>query len=149
MSPYSRIVVGTDGSETAMRAVSKAARVAVDNGAALLIVNAYQPPDKREAKHAAAVLGQGALLAADATPGEGVLRDAAARAYADGVARVDTMAVAGSPVEVLDQVAAQACADLLVVGSVGMNTLSGRVLGSVPQKLLRRAGVDVLIAHTT
>jgi nucleotide-binding universal stress UspA family protein len=51
---------------------------------------------------------------------------------------VDTLAVAGSPVE-----------DLLVVGNVGLNTVSGRLLGSVPQKIARHDGVDVLIAHTS
>jgi nucleotide-binding universal stress UspA family protein len=40
-------------------------------------------------------------------------------------------------------------ADLVVIGNVGLNTLTGRILGSVPQKVARRAGVDVLIAHTS
>jgi nucleotide-binding universal stress UspA family protein len=40
-------------------------------------------------------------------------------------------------------------ADLLVVGNRGLNTLSGRLLGSVPSDVARRAGIDVLIAHTT
>jgi nucleotide-binding universal stress UspA family protein len=40
-------------------------------------------------------------------------------------------------------------ADLLVVGNRGLNTLSGRLLGSVPSDVARRAGVDVLIVHTT
>jgi nucleotide-binding universal stress UspA family protein len=47
---------------------------------------------------------------------------------------------------VLDKVAAGA--DLVVVGNVGLNTLSGHILGSVPQKVTRRAGLDVLIVHT-
>jgi len=37
---------------------------------------------------------------------------------------------------------------LLVVGNVGLNTLTGRILGSVPQSVARRSGVDVLIVHT-
>jgi nucleotide-binding universal stress UspA family protein len=40
-------------------------------------------------------------------------------------------------------------ADLLVVGNKGLNTLSGRLLGSVPADVARRSGVDVLIVHTT
>jgi nucleotide-binding universal stress UspA family protein len=40
-------------------------------------------------------------------------------------------------------------ADLLVVGNVGLNTLAGRLLGSVPRGVARRAGVDVLIVHTS
>jgi nucleotide-binding universal stress UspA family protein len=50
---------------------------------------------------------------------------------------------------VLRKVVADANADLLVVGNRGLNTLSGRLLGSVPSDAARRAGVDVLIVHTT
>ena len=39
-------------------------------------------------------------------------------------------------------------ADLLVVGNRGLNTLAGRLLGSVPADVSRRAPCDVLIVHT-
>jgi nucleotide-binding universal stress UspA family protein len=38
---------------------------------------------------------------------------------------------------------------LLVVGNVGITSLAGRLLGSVPQNLARRVAVDILIAHTS
>jgi len=57
--------------------------------------------------------------------------------------------VQGKPVDVLRDVAEARKADLLVVGSVGLNTLAGRILGSVPADVARRAGIDVLIVHTT
>jgi len=50
---------------------------------------------------------------------------------------------------VLRKAARDAQADLLVVGNRGLNTLSGRILGSVPSDVARRSGVDVLIVHTT
>jgi len=34
------------------------------------------------------------------------------------------------------------------VGNRGINTLSGRLLGSVPSDVSQRASCDVLIAHT-
>jgi len=40
-------------------------------------------------------------------------------------------------------------ADLVVVGNRGLNSLAGRLLGSVPQGVSRRALTDVLIVHTT
>ncbi|SHW73517.1 Universal stress protein [Mycobacteroides abscessus subsp. abscessus] len=40
-------------------------------------------------------------------------------------------------------------ADLLVVGNVGLNTIAGRLLGSVPSDVARRSKCDVLIVHTT
>jgi nucleotide-binding universal stress UspA family protein len=36
-----------------------------------------------------------------------------------------------------------------VVGNRGLNTLAGRILGSVPSEVARKSGVDVLIVHTT
>jgi nucleotide-binding universal stress UspA family protein len=36
-----------------------------------------------------------------------------------------------------------------VVGNVGLNTLAGRILGSVPLDVVRHAGVDVLVVHTS
>jgi nucleotide-binding universal stress UspA family protein len=39
-------------------------------------------------------------------------------------------------------------ADLLVVGDVGLDTVAGRLLGSVPAEVARRAKIDILIVHT-
>jgi nucleotide-binding universal stress UspA family protein len=132
-----------------MRAVSRAASVAADSDAELLIVTAYQPVRRDETKAAVEALKQKAFLVVGSAPAESTLRDAAALAYANGADNVDTLAVAGPPVEVLDKVALDSGADLLVVGNVGLNTLGGRILGSVPRTIARRAGMDVLIAHTS
>ncbi|OOK66393.1 universal stress family protein [Mycobacterium kansasii] len=55
----------------------------------------------------------------------------------------------GAPVDALVSLAEEAKADLLVVGNVGLSTIAGRLLGSVPANVSRRAKVDVLIVHTT
>jgi len=39
--------------------------------------------------------------------------------------------------------------DLIVVGNRGLNSLAGRLLGSVPANVSHKASVDVLIVHTT
>ena len=71
------------------------------------------------------------------------------RAVAAGATKIDTKAVEGKPVDTLKQVVSDVGADLLVVGNVGLNTLAGRILGSVPLDVARHAGVDVLIVHTS
>ena len=43
MTKYSTIVVGTDGSETSLRAVDKAAALAAESDARLIIASAYTP----------------------------------------------------------------------------------------------------------
>ena len=57
--------------------------------------------------------------------------------------------VKGAPVESLISLAEETGADLLVVGNKGLNSLTGRLLGSVPADAARRATCDVLIVHTT
>jgi nucleotide-binding universal stress UspA family protein len=71
------------------------------------------------------------------------------RATGAGAKNVRTVAVDGAPADVLRQAVMDNKADLLVVGNKGLNTLSGRLLGSVPSDVARRSGVDVLIVHTT
>ena len=39
-------------------------------------------------------------------------------------------------------------ADLLVVGNRGINSLTGRLLGSVPADVARQSDCDVMIVHT-
>lgn len=148
MSAYKKIVVGTDGSDTSMRAVDRAGALAGDSGAELIIVCAYEPNKRKDVEAASDELKDEAYLVVGSSPAESVLRDAASRARSGGAANVETLAVQGEPVDVLDQAVADSRADLLVVGNVGLNTLTGRILGSVPQSVARRSGVDVLIVHT-
>jgi nucleotide-binding universal stress UspA family protein len=95
------------------------------------------------------VLKDEAYLVVGWTPAEETLRTAEERAVAAGAPAVRTLAVDGAPVEVLRRAVEDTKAELLVVGNKGLNTLSGRLLGSVPSDVARRSGVDVLIVHTT
>jgi nucleotide-binding universal stress UspA family protein len=149
MGSYQRIVVGTDGSDTSLRAVDRAGALAGDSSAELIIVCAYEPASREEINAATDALKDEAYQVVGSAPAEGVLRDAADRARSAGANKVDTLAVQGNPVEVLSKAVEDRGANLLVVGNVGLNTLSGRILGSVPQSVARRSGVDVLIVHTS
>jgi nucleotide-binding universal stress UspA family protein len=146
---YKKILVGTDGSDTSLLAVDKAGLLAADSGAELLIVTAYEPASKDDIRAASDALKEDAYQVVGSAPAESVLRNAADRARSAGATKVDTKAVQGPPVDVLDQAVADSGAELLVVGNVGLNTLTGRILGSVPQSVARRSGVDVLIVHTS
>ncbi len=146
---YTTVLVGTDGSESSFRAVDRAAVMARDAGATLLLLTAYRPMSPRETQDAARALGGEAYKVAGSTPAEDVLRDAADRARKIGVANVDTLAVEGDPVDALVHAVVQRKADLLVVGNRGLNSLAGRLLGSVPANITHKAACDVLIVHTT
>jgi nucleotide-binding universal stress UspA family protein len=149
MSAYKTIVVGTDGSATSFAAVERAGGVAGDSGARLVVVSAFTPAGQDDTADAEDALKDEAYLVRGWTPAEEALREAADRARAAGAGEVLTRAVDGPPVDVLRDTVREYGADLLVVGNRGLNTLSGRLLGSVPSDVARRAGVDVLIVHTT
>lgn len=148
MSTYRTIVVGTDGSARSMRAVERAAGVAGGAAATLVIVCAYHPASQREVQDAADALGSEAYLVVGSAPAESSLRDAAGLAREHGGGHIETVAVEGDPSEVLIKAVVDSGADLLVVGNRGLNTLAGRLLGSVPSDVSRRAGCDVMIVHT-
>lgn len=149
MSSYTSVVVGTDGSATSFLAVERAAVLARDSGARLEIVSAFTPASREEVADAEHALGGEAYLASGSNPAEESLQLAAQRAAKTGATDVHTHAVDGAPADVLRKAAAEHDADLLVIGNKGLNSLSGRLLGSVPSEVARRSQVDVLIVHTT
>lgn len=149
MSAYKKVVVGTDGSESSYLAVEKAGGLAADEAATLVIACAYVPADPRSVSHAADQLGDDAYQIRGDNPAGDIVRSASERARAAGAANIDTRTVKGAPVETLIKMADDVEADLLVVGNKGLNSLTGRLLGSVPADAARRATCDVLIVHTT
>jgi nucleotide-binding universal stress UspA family protein len=77
-----------------------------------------------------------------------ILQDARVRAKAAGAHDVEERAIVGAAVTALLHLADEVSADLLVVGNLGLGTVAGRLLGSVPDTVARKAKVDILIVHT-
>lgn len=149
---YSSVVVGTDGSATAERAVRAAAELTAGAGAELLVVCSYAsepgpddpgprslgspiavppPPDDRRAR-AEQAAERGRALAAEA-----------------GVEAVVARAQEGVASHVLLAAAREVGADLIVVGSRGMSGPARFTIGSVAGAVSHEAPCDVLIFHTT
>ncbi|EQD83972.1 universal stress protein [Saccharopolyspora erythraea] len=149
MPSYRKVVVGTDGSRPSLRAVARAAEVARDSSATLVIVCAYYPNSERDVEQAKQELGEEAFQVIGSAPAEDTLREATDRARAAGAAEVETVSVLGAPVASLVEAAEKHSADLLVVGSRGLNTVKDRILGSVPSEVSRRADCDVLVVRTS
>lgn len=150
MAAYQTVVVGTDGSDSSFLAVDRAARIAADSDATLVIACAYHPARQEDVARAQDELGADvAYQVVGSTPAEDSVRTAAERARAAGATKIDTVVVDGEPVPTLTKVVSEHGADLLVVGNRGLNTLAGRLLGSVPAEAARKSKVDVLIVHTT
>jgi len=144
---FSNIVVGTDGSETAKLAVSLAADLAKKHGAVLHLVNAYKTPSGRTGVVQAGPTG----VAAQETSAEAfkavskkILAEAA---RATSEVKVETHSERGAPADVVISVAEETGAEVIVVGSKGMQG-ARRIIGSVPNSIAHRAPCHVLIAKT-
>ena len=151
MSAYQTVVVGTDGSDSSMRAVDRAAAIAAEHDAYLIVATAHNPAPEEKGRYAippGSDHGQDYRTVGEA-PYYAILRDARERAHQAGAKNVEEKSIVGAPINVLVQLAEEAGADLLVVGNVGLASVAGRLLGSVPSAVSRRAKIDVLIVYTT
>jgi nucleotide-binding universal stress UspA family protein len=141
------IVVGTDGSSTAMRALDRAAALASALSASLYIVSAYA--GRPGGVPSAGVSMDAGFLAGAKSVAEKVVGEAEERARAAGVKDLTAEAVAGDPAEVLLQSSVAREADLLVVGSKGMQSTARFLLGPIANKVSRRVVCDLLIVETS
>lgn len=141
---YRRIVVGTDGSKSSMLAVERAARIAAAFDATLIIGCAYYA-SKEEASE---TLRQDSVTILGDDAAQRNLDAAAEHASNTGATKVETAIRPGTPVQALMSIVNDNDADLLVVGNRGINSLTGRLLGSVPADVARQSDCDVMIVHT-
>ena len=145
---FGSILVGTDGSETAHRAVAQAVDLAKSLGARLEIVCAYEPVAgsrlREESRNTPADMQWMVNAREDV---EATLREAAEQAELEGVA-AEIYARQGDPADAILDVAEERGADLIVIGNRGMTGAKRFLLGSVPNKVSHHAPCSVLIIRT-
>jgi len=120
---YSKILMATDGSPTAAKAVERGAALARDTGASLILLYVGTNDD-----------------------GNPILEQTKERL--DGL-DVDTRALPGDPADVICRVAESEGVDLIVVGNKGMADIKRFILGNVPNQVSHHAPCNVLIVKTT
>jgi len=142
---FGTVLVATDGTERATRAVRRALDLVRHSGDTLHVVTAYEPPSvaRLEAMRAEVPEEIRWRLSADSEADE-TLRTAEAMARQAGV-EIETHAEQGPPARVILSVAGAIGASLIVVGSKGVER---RILNSVPNGVAHEADCDVLIVHT-
>ena len=146
---FTRIVVGTDGSETAAGAVRQAIELAKMSGAQLSIVSAFQPVSGRRVRDEQSQAP--ADVQYEIGPREDVnlvLEAAAAEARKEGV-EVTIHPVQADPADAILNTAEEVNADLIVVGNKGMTGARRYLLGSVPNNVSHHAPSSVMIVRTT
>ena len=139
------ILVGTDGSERAERAVDAAADIAKCRSAQLLIVAAFRDEDAHwEGIQSSRAVSKGNLRDA----AENVLIRSARHAQESGVENVEWEAHPGHPADVLLDVANDRKVDVIVIGNKGMGGTRRFFLGGVADKVSHHAPCSVMIVKT-
>jgi len=145
---FGSIVVGTDGSDTAKKAVAEAADLAKRVGASLHLVSAYTPiPESRLRQERKDVPDDYQWMINPREEVDSVLEEAAGEIRSGGV-EVDIHAVEADPADAILDVAEQQGADLIIVGNKGMTGAKRFMLGSVPNKVSHHATSSVMIVRT-
>ena len=145
MASYQSIAVGTDGTDTAEVAVRKAAGLARDTGAKLIIVSAWHGQnrallDPPTADASVPVMGE--------RNAQEYVESAAKIAEEEKVPDVETFTVRNPAANALVDVVKERGVELIVIGSQGVHSLAGRVFGSVAMEVLKRSDVDVMVVNT-
>jgi nucleotide-binding universal stress UspA family protein len=146
---FRSIVVGTDGSDTARKAVEEAIDLAKSVGAAVCLVSAYEPvPEGCMREEAKQIPDDLQWMVNPREEVDATLSDAADVVREAGL-EVETFAREGDPADAILDVAEERGADLIVVGNKGMTGARRFLLGSVPNKVSHHAPCSVLIVRTT
>jgi nucleotide-binding universal stress UspA family protein len=137
------IMVATDGSGGADRAIDLAAELAKAMAGDLLIATVADSQLGDEARQLARIEGNvGDVLEALTAK---VLIDAEARARRLGVSRIALRTGSGDVVQSLIDIAAGNSVEMIVLGRRGRGQLAGLLLGSVSQKLVSLAPCAVAV----
>ena len=142
---YDTIVVGTDGSATATKAVEHAAKLATATGAQLHVGMATPSVPMVVAPDMLVASAEWNTATDQAT--RAALESAGETAAAAG-AQAITHQLSGDPADALLSLCDELGADLLVVGSRGMQGARRFLLGSVSSRCAHHADRSVLIVHT-
>ena len=137
------VIVATDGSACAERAVDIAAGLVKSGGGSLLILTVGGNESSDEVRAIAKAEG-GTPEALDLIVNR-ILAEGRKRAAAVGLEAVRVQAAWGDPTEMIIEVARREHADAIVVGRRGRGQLAGLLLGSVSQKLVALAPCTVVV----
>jgi nucleotide-binding universal stress UspA family protein len=140
------VAVGTDGSDTAAKAVAAAFELAKGFGARVVVLSAFHGTAGPAAPRLSGATSEHPEWSSNAAEQvERILAVAEETAAEHGLEASSAMEE-GEPGDVLVRLAERHGADLLVVGSKGMER---RVLGSVPNTVTHKAACSVLVVKTT
>ena len=136
-SPIRKILVPLDFSAASLRALEYAARVALREGASLGLVHVPEIGTVR----------RGGQVAAPRNAVTRRLKALVGSLAKRGIRRAGDRLLAGDPGQAIVSYARSAAFDLIVMGSSGRTGLERVLLGSVAEKVVKRAHCPVLVVR--
>ena len=142
MKPFHRILVATDFSEASTPAFKEAILMAKENGAELMIANAYRPPNIIEADSVAFGVYEewDRNLRAEIEGKLNALVEEARKAGVDA----RPLILPGVPYEAITDAAKENDADLVIMGTHGRKGVARLFLGSVASRVISTAPCPVM-----
>jgi nucleotide-binding universal stress UspA family protein len=138
---FERILLATDGSNHAERALQYARELALRDDALVIVVNAFEPVPR--------YVGEpmwSELVGSHVDTGREIANRAVTELEDAGV-RVDTEVLQGPPAEAILRVAKTRQVDLIVMGTRGHGELTSLLLGSVSHRVLADSRVPVMVVR--
>ena len=145
LTSYDRVIVGSDGSPSALYAARKAHDIAAAAESRLVVVTAYEPEDQAGSRDQ--VGGRQRLYGREAA--RAAMHKTVQELTSDHIRSIEQDIFEGDPVEALLRVAHRSPASLIVVGNRGLGAHEGEALGSVPREIARNANCDVVVVQTS
>ena len=132
---FKTILVATDGSDHATKALDISCDLAQKYGARLIILSAYRHHSALDSTYS---LDSGNLEAPDATLGRlarDIVDKSVTRARENGASQVEGLVRRGPPARTIVEIAKDRGADAIAMGSRGLGDVGGFLLGSVSHKV--------------
>jgi nucleotide-binding universal stress UspA family protein len=147
---FRKLLVATDGSDSAAIALVAAGALAAKLGAEVVVVTVVDSPgddlvpaELQDLARAENVRLTGFDLSMQAA--QQIVDKAALKLQALGAGKVTTRVETGDPATQLVELARRDKADLIVIGRRGLGRIGGLLLGSVSYKVLQTAHVPCLV----
>lgn len=139
------ILVAVDGSQNAHRAVMEAKKIGTLFNSKITILNVIEDHTNPSLFSVDHVSGYGLLVQKELEKHSVKLLDTYMKNFKDYSGEVETLTKVGQPADQIQEVAEETGSNLIVMGSRGLGTFPGLMLGSVSNKVINRSQVSVLI----
>lgn len=139
---YHTIIVGTDGTEYAKKAINTAVALAGLTGAKLYAIYVSDVSNITPTSVEWEMVAENIKLESEAA-----FEYVRGKAGAEGI-EFETVSLSGAAGQEIVQYANQVNADLIVVGATGKKAIERLILGSVSEKVIRNAKQQVLVVRS-